>query len=198
MSIVLEENVGTQFSNIPGVPQERDSFTLHWHHFWPYVQNNWLKEEERNKKRLFKCSEEFCHGDFFSPEAVSEWAGVGEKDWEPSVIVLSCTVSYSVMIRGIPYPSYRKQCTSGCFLWEISMHAFGCLPSPWKPAKSLWYFQGWVQVSESQPFIFKNKKSANREKIDPNMLLRMCQRTHDVMQKSYFCGNGVQNPNALC
>lgn len=26
MPIVLEENVGTQFSNIPGVPQERESF----------------------------------------------------------------------------------------------------------------------------------------------------------------------------
>lgn len=73
------------------------------------------------------------------------------------MIVLNCRITCSVMVRGVSYPSYAQQCTSGCSL---------------KTGKNLWYFQSWVQVPEPELFTFKNKKLANKEEGELNMLLK--------------------------
>lgn len=59
------------------------------------------------------------------------------------------------------------------------------------------YFQSWVQVPEPELFIFKNKKLVTKEKRYLNMLLKDVSENSRSHVKSYFYGNGVQNPDEL-
>lgn len=106
----------------------------------------------------------------------------GRKDQKPNRIVLSCRITCWMTVRGISYPSSAQQCASGCSL---------------KTGQSLCYFQSWVQVSEPELFIFKNKKLENKEEGDLNMLVKDISESSKHHVKSYFYGNGVTNPNAL-
>lgn len=83
MPMVLEENVGTQFSNIPGVVQERETFYAALALLWT------LSCVEQMAQGTGKELKEAClnvQGDsaveFFS-EGVSEWAEVGESFGNP-------------------------------------------------------------------------------------------------------------------
>lgn len=157
--------------------------TLYWHRHWLYrVWNRWLKEQVRNKKSFLgvqrgSVMEVFSQG-------VSEWGGVGER-----VSSLAWWLAESLLndAERQELPRLWKTAYLGVISLRDQHECFWVAPRSWVAGKSLWYSQCWGQALESELFIFKNKHLANKEKIDPDMWVSVCDDTRKATSVALEC-----------